>query len=37
MGQYGKNDYSASKAGLIGFAKSLAQELPGYRVRVNAG
>ena len=36
MGAFGQTNYSASKAGLIGLTKSLARELCGYGVRVNA-
>jgi 3-oxoacyl-[acyl-carrier protein] reductase len=35
-GNAGQTNYSASKAGLIGFTKSLAKEMAGRRVRVNA-
>jgi 3-oxoacyl-[acyl-carrier protein] reductase len=34
-GQFGQSNYAASKAGLIGFTKSLAKELGRYKVRVN--
>ncbi len=36
MGAFGQTNYSASKAGLIGFTKSCARELAGYKIRVNA-
>lgn len=35
-GNVGQANYSASKAGLIGFSKSLAKELAGRGIRVNA-
>lgn len=35
MGNAGQTNYAASKAGLIGFSKSLARELSGRSVRVN--
>jgi 3-oxoacyl-[acyl-carrier protein] reductase len=34
-GNAGQTNYAASKAGLIGFAKSLAKELAGRNVTVN--
>ena len=34
-GQDGQVNYSASKAGLIGFTKSLAKETAGKKVHVN--
>jgi 3-oxoacyl-[acyl-carrier protein] reductase len=35
MGNAGQSNYSASKAGLIGFSKSIAKELGGRNVNVN--
>ena len=36
MGNAGQANYAASKAGLIGFTKSIAREVAGRNVRVNA-
>ena len=36
MGNGGQSNYSASKAALIGLTKSLARELSGRNIRVNA-
>lgn len=36
VGNAGQSNYAASKAGLIGFTKSLAREIAGRNVRVNA-
>ena len=36
LGTAGQTNYSASKAGIIGFTKSLSKELAAYNVRVNA-
>lgn len=35
-GQAGQTNYSASKAGMIGFTRSLAKEVAPYNIRVNA-
>jgi len=35
-GQPGQTNYSASKAGMIGFTRSLAKEVAHYNIRVNA-
>ena len=36
MGNFGQSNYAASKAGLIGFTKSLAKEVAKYNITVNA-
>jgi 3-oxoacyl-[acyl-carrier protein] reductase len=36
MGNIGQTNYASTKAGIIGFTKSLARELAGNNVRVNA-
>jgi 3-oxoacyl-[acyl-carrier protein] reductase len=36
QGNYGQTNYSASKAGVIGFTKSLAKEVAKYNITVNA-
>ena len=36
MGNFGQCNYSAAKAGIIGFTKSLAIELARYNIAVNA-
>ena len=35
-GKFGQTNYSASKAGIVGFTKSLAKELGAFNVNVNA-
>ena len=36
MGMARQTNYAASKAGIIGFSKSLAKEVAGYNIRVNS-
>jgi NAD(P)-dependent dehydrogenase (short-subunit alcohol dehydrogenase family) len=36
MGNFGQANYAAAKAGLLGFTKSLARELAGKGITVNA-
>jgi 3-oxoacyl-[acyl-carrier protein] reductase len=36
MGMARQTNYAASKAGMIGFSKSLAKEVAGYNIRVNS-
>jgi 3-oxoacyl-[acyl-carrier protein] reductase len=36
MGNFGQTNYAASKAGLIGFTKSLAREVARYGITANA-
>jgi acetoacetyl-CoA reductase len=36
MGNIGQSNYAAAKAGMIGFTKSLAQELVRHNITVNA-
>jgi acetoacetyl-CoA reductase len=36
MGNFGQANYSAAKAGILGFTKSLAIELARYNITVNA-
>ena len=35
IGNMGQGNYAAAKAGLIGFSKSIAQELAGYGITIN--
>lgn len=36
MGNIGQGNYAAAKAGMIGFSKSMAQELARWQITVNA-
>jgi len=36
MGNFGQSNYAAAKAGIIGFTRSLAQELVRHNITVNA-